>query len=315
MLPIFIMLIVAFLCVGIYMIFTNKLPVMQNNQNNISGQETQNSIDNSIVLSQDELPRLDASVSTQALTTAIVRNFTQNDNFSESLLNYTNQEEGYEKLLNDEIDILFATEPSDEILELARAKGIELEMQPIAREGFVFYVNCNNPIDALKVSDIQKIYSGQITNWAQIGGENSNIIPFQRTENSANQREMVRSVMKNLQILDAPKDVFSDKTYGEITDLVASYDNSRNSIGYSYYYEAKLMYDTSSKIDNAIKFLKINDVIPSYQTIKNGEYPIQTNYYVVKKRDNNSELVTIFLDNLFSERGKNVIREAGYIDI
>ena len=312
MLPIFIMFAVALLCIGIYMIFTNKLPKKQDNQVSVSEQVSE--VDNSIILSQEELPRIDASVSTQALVTALVKNFTQNKNFSDTVMNYSNQEEGYKRLLNGEIDILFATAPSDDILELAEAMGIELEMQPVAKEGFVFYVNCNNPVDSLNVSDIQKIYSGQVTNWSQLGGANLDIVAFQRTENSANQREMINSVMKNLQMVDAPKDIFSDKTYGTITDLDGTYDNSENALGYSYYYEAKVMYDFDANSDNAIKFLKINDVAPNYETIHSGEYPIQTNYYMIKNKNNNSEVIDIFINALFSDRGKNAIKEAGYID-
>ena len=60
--------------------------------------------------------------------------------------------------------------------------------------------------------------------------------------------------------------------------------------------------------------MKINDVAPNYTTIKNGTYPIRTNYYLIKNRANTSERLGIFVNAVLSERGKRVIKEAGYID-
>ena len=49
-------------------------------------------------------------------------------------------------------------------------------------------------------------------------------------------------------------------------------------------------------------------------TIKNNDYPIISNYYVIKNKKNQSESLNIFTDAVMSDRGKNVIKEAGYIE-
>ena len=316
MLPIFIMLAVAGICIGLYMIFTNSVPKIadkpQGGNNEVIASQEES--ENSIVLLQNELPRIESSELTKGIVTEIVRDFTQNSEISDSDISSSVTDEGFNKLLNDEVDVLISTYPSDEVLELANTRGIELDIIPIATDGFVFFVSCDNPVSGLKVSDVQKIYNGQVNNWSQIGGDNQIIKAFQRPNNSPSQIEMITSVMKNLQMIDAPKDVFHDKTFGEIDDLIALYDNSTNAIGYSYYYETKLLYDTDAKLDNTIKILKINDVEPTYETIKNGTYPIRTNYYLIKNKANTSERLGIFVDNVLSDRGKRVIKEAGYID-
>ena len=147
-----------------------------------------------------------------------------------------------------------------------------------------------------------------------IGGENIDIKAFQHPENSPTQNEMISSVMKNLKIIDAPKDVFYAKKFGEINDLIATYDNTEGALGYSYYYETKMLYDTDGKINNTIKILKLNGVMPDYDTIKNNDYPIISNYYLIKNKKNQSESLNIFTDAVMSDRGKNVIKEAGYIE-
>ena len=315
MLPIFIMLAVAGICIGLYMIFTNSLPKFDNNSqvSNIA-EVPQVNDDSSVVLLQSELPRIETSELTQGLVTELVRDFTQNNEISESDINSEVTDEGFNRLLNDEVDVLFSTYPAEDILQLASMRGIELDIIPIATDGFVFFVSVDNPVSGLKVSDVQKIYNGQVNNWSQIGGENQASKAFQRPNNSPSQIEMIASVMKNLQMIDSPKDIFYDKNFGKIDDVIAIYDNSAGAIGYSYLYETKLLYDTDAKSDSTVKILKINDVAPNYDTIKNGTYPIRTNYYLIKNKMNTSESLNIFVNAVLSDRGKRVIKEAGYID-
>ena len=315
MLPFLIMIAIAGVCIGIYMIFTNGFPKFSKSDNSINTTPVAPVVrDSEVILSLDELPRIDAAGLTQPLTIELIRDITQNRDISENDFNFSTTEEGYNKLINDEVDVLISTYPNEDIITLANSKGIELEITPIAKDGFVFFVNSSNPLDSIKVSDIQKIYNGQVKNWSQIGGKNIQIRAFQRPDNSPSQNEMKASVMKNLDLVDPPKDIFKSKKFGEINDLIAAYDNSENAIGYSYYYETNILYDSDAKISNTIKLLRINDIEPSYQTIKDGTYPIQTNYYMIRNKNNSSESLELFTNAVLSDRGKNVIKEAGYID-
>ncbi len=312
--PIIMMLIASVACAGIYMFFTNKFsfgsgeqPVTDNNQNLTAN-------DTSVILSENELPRIGTSIATQSLALSIIKDFTQNNNVSDNLLYCFDVENGYQRLINGEIDVLITTEPSEEALSLAQSTGNEFDLQPIAKEGFVFYVNKNNPINSLKVSEVQQIYTGQITNWSQVGGNNSDIIPYQRVSESDVQKQMKSVVMKTLGLMNPPMENFYDKVYGNINDVPAIYNNSENAIGYGFYNESNVLYDFGDNIDNAVKVLKINDVEANYDNVHNGTYPFITNYYLVKLKNSGSETTTIFQDTLLSERGKRIIKEAGYID-
>lgn len=313
LLPFLIMLIVSGACIGIYFAFTTGLPNFKKKV--VSDGGLQNQVDDSgVILTEEELPRVDACGIAQPLMTALIKNFTQDNNISEGSLGYSSTDEGFDKLLKDEVDVLISTYPSDDYITRAEANGIDLEITPIAKDGFVFFTNPTNSLDSIKVSDIQKIYNGQIKNWSQIGGADLAIKAFQYPDNSSTQMEMISSVMKRLEMVDAPKDVFYDKKFGEINDVIATYDNSEGSLGYTYFYEANVLYDTDAKVDGAIKILKVNDVAPSYDTIKNDEYPVQVNYYLIRNKNNTSESLKLFTDAVLSERGKRVIKEAGYID-
>jgi phosphate transport system substrate-binding protein len=71
----------------------------------------------------------------------------------------------YLNLINNEADlILVARSPSMEELELARLSGVDLDVQPVALDAFIFIANEDNPVDSLSLDEIQRIYTGELTN-------------------------------------------------------------------------------------------------------------------------------------------------------
>lgn len=252
--------------------------------------------------------RVDASLATQPLMNAYIKYFT-NDEFLEKVKeNYTNTHPGYVKLINGETDLIVVTEPSEEELQLAKDKGVELEVTKVVNEGFVFYVNAKNPIDNLSLNQIIDIYSGKINNWNEVGGNNNDIIPYQRPTNSGSQTGMLSLVMKDVP-LRKPTTTELIETMGGIIDTVANYDNNIDGLGYSYYYYANIMYHTPN-----IKFLGINGVKPTYETIEDETYPLMTAYYIVTKKDA-TDMVLRFKEALLSSEGAKIAREAGYVPI
>ena len=265
------------------------------------------------IFTLETYPRVDASLATQPLTDAYIKAFVGKDVDLESI-EYTNTHPAYIKLINGETDLIVVTEPSQEELELAKKAGVELVVTPVVKEGFVFYVNGNNPVDSLTIEQIQKIYTGEITNWKAVGGNDELIRAFQRPANSGSQTGMLSLVMNGLEMMTPPKKDLVE-TMEAIINLVSDYDNGKNSIGYSYYYYATTMYSTiDENIANGIKLLKINGIAPNDETIQNGEYPLQTAYYIVTRKDaeNNGPVQTL-KKAMLSPKGQNIAKEAGYV--
>lgn len=263
----------------------------------------------------DNYPKVDASLATQPLTNAFIKNFTGID-VDVTTLGYSNTHPGYIKLIDDEVDLIVVTEPSEDELAYAQSKGVELEIVPVVKEGFVFYVNEKNPVDNLALEEVQKIYSGKITNWSEVGGNDEKIRAFQRNVNSGSQTGMLSLVMKDIPLMEP----LTEDRIGSMVDIiniVSSYDNGLNSIGYSYYYYATTMYDDIDKdVADRIKLLGINGVKPNYDTIKDGSYPIQTAYYIVIRKDEPQDSNTRKLrDAMLSARGQDVAKEAGYVPV
>lgn len=309
-------IVITGICYEIYRIF------VENNENDINNEIENNNIVEEEKISKEPIfslknyPKVDASLATQPLTTAFIKNFTGEEEISEERLDYTNTHPGYIRLVDGEVDLLVVTEPSEEELEYAKSNDVELEVIPVVREGFVFYVNESNPVDNLSLEQIQDIYSGKITNWLEVGGNDEEIRAFQRPENSGSQTGMLSLVMKDKKLMEPPKEDLIDSMFS-IINLVSDYDNGTNSIGYSYYYYATTMFETIDKsISDRIKLLSINGIEPNNETIKKEEYPLETAYYIVIRKDEpeNSDTRKL-VDAMLSKRGQAIAEEVGYVGV
>ncbi len=252
--------------------------------------------------------KVDASLATQPLMNSFVQYFASLDDLKQLENTYTNTHPAYEKLVNHETDLIIVTEPSKEELQMAKDANVELEVTKVVNEGFVFFVNAKNPIDNLKLTEIQDIYAGKINNWQEVGGQDKKIIAYQRPINSGSQTGMLSLVMKDIPLREPTTEEMIE-SMGGIVDVIADYDNNLAGIGYSYYYYASEMYYTPN-----IKFLAIDGIKPTYETIKEGKYPLMTAYYIVTLKNPRKE-VQEFKEALLSKEGAQVAKEAGYVQV
>lgn len=210
---------------------------------------------------------------------------------------------------DDYVDLILATEPSKEELELAKKYGVTLVKKPICCDAFVFITHKDNPVESLTIKQIQDIYSGKITNWKQVGGNDEKIKAFQREENSGSQTAMENLVMGGRNMID-PIKVAVVEGMGELVDEVAEYRNEQASLGYTYRYYI----DTLYKNDN-IKTIAIDGVQPTDENIRSGKYPFSTNYYGVIRGGDEDKTGGKFLDWMLSDEGQRCIEQAGYVPI
>ena len=221
----------------------------------------------------------------------------------------------YERLIGHEVDIIFAAAPSEAQLAAAKAAGMELHLTPIGREAFVFFVNNKNSVTNLTVEQIQGIYSGQITNWNEVGGKNQRIRPFQRAENSGSQTALQR-LMDGRDLME-PETEDRIAGMGGIIEQVASYRNYKNAIGFSFRY-----YSTEMVQNGDIRLLALNGVEPTRETIRDGSYPISSEFYAVTAApigepapQERTQNMAAFLDWILSEQGQEIVERTGYVGV
>ena len=215
----------------------------------------------------------------------------------------------YERLINKEVDAIFVLEPSKKQIEAAKKAGVELEMIPIAKEAFIFFVNKENKVSNLSVKQIQEIYTKKITNWNKAGGKSLTIQAFQRPENSGSQTIMENRVMKGIKMTPPLKEEFF-MGMGGIIRGVADYRNYEGSIGYSFRY-----YTTGMNKNDNIKILSIDNVEPSIENIKSGKYPYTVNFYLVTRKDVKNKNLDMLIEWILSDEGQEVVEKTGYVPV
>jgi len=290
---IIIMILVVIGCGVAYLCFTNDVEIIEYEQESL--------------FSKENYPKVDGASVTLALAEAFKANFT-GINIEEVEIEHSNAQNAFVKLLNKETDLILVPAPSEEEQKLAKMKGINLEIVPIVKDAFVFFVNENNPIENLSLNQVQNIYSGKIKNWKDVGSFEKEILAFQRPESSASQKGMEELIMKGVKMMTPiTETVFQQEA--DIVDIISDYDNMENAIGYSYYYYASTIYT-----DDEMKLLSVNGIKPSYDNIQTGLYSLQTQYFaVIRKNEPENSNTRKLLNAMISEQGQNIAKEAGYV--
>jgi len=230
-------------------------------------------------LTDEFVQRIDGSTATIPLATAAMQALRG----TAAGVEFNTTPDAYQNLINQEKDLIFVTAPSGDELAQAAAKGIELEVVPIVKDGLVFLVNEANPVDGLSGQQVQDIYSGQITNWSGVGGSDLGIVAYQRTVNSGSQTLFLQLAMADTTPMDAPIEIRPARME-DLINVVSAFDNSEQALGFSVFYYTQEMY-----VKDNVKLLAIDQITPSRQTIADGSYPYSSYYYAVLRSDEPAE--------------------------
>ena len=259
---------------------------------------------------EDELPVLDGAAALVPVYASVIENCYpdgtvtydggsfSDDNYygenfaSDSVMQYQNTIRGFDALADGKVDMFFTAHPSEEQLKSAEEKGADLEILPIGREAFVFFVNKDNPVDGLTTQQIRSIYRGEITDWKEVGGASKKINPLTRVKGSGSQTMM---------------EIFMEGDMLASRDPLAIFGGS---VGYSFRY-----YLSGMVADGNVKMLAVDGVYPDADNIRNGSYPISTDFYVVYRSDNENGNVKRLAEWLLSDEGQTMIEACGYVGI
>lgn len=258
---------------------------------------------------QEPLLRLDGATALYPVYASFVQAVYPREGYeddSTDSVRCTTTPEAYENLLKGDTDLIFVAAPSDKQRELFEKEGKELIMVPLGMEAFVFFVNSENPVKSLTSQQIQDIYSGNIINRKDVGGNDERIRAFQRPEGSGSQSALLR-FMEGKKLMSPPqKDVVSGM--GDIVTETAEYENRENAIGYSFRY-----YTQGMVKNKGIRLLKVDGIEPSVENIRKDTYPISSPFYAVYVKGNTNKNLKPFLSWIQSKEGKELIEKTGYV--
>lgn len=260
----------------------------------------------------DDLPVIDCAAALFPTASAFI-NATYPSNIpplnrEDSPFKYTNTPGGNRALANGEIDFMIGVKPQDYYQEIAAENGYALESVPIGKEAFVFFTNAKNPVESLTIEQIRGIYSGEITNWKQVGGEDLDIQVFMRNGNSGSYSALEK-LMGDLQMAEPKKEFVFDLMSG-IVQAASDYENHRGAIGFSFRY-----YVTDIVSENGIRFIPIEGVEPTIETVTSDEYPLVDNLFISYRKGYMTEEMQLLLDWILSEEGQLLVERSGYAPV
>lgn len=260
---------------------------------------------------RENFPRMDGSTAMVPLGEAIASVLLgESREDVADLVNFNRTTQSFRNLTDHQCDVLVVGEPNAVVFDEMKERGFEYEMETICNDALIFVVNENNPVDNLTTEQVRKIYAGEITNWKEVGGEDAEIVAFQRNEGAGSQALMLKHIMKDTPMMDAPEGYVA-MGMGELMEVVRSYDNSANAIGYSVYYYANDM-----QMAKGLKILSIDGVRPSAETIRNEEYPHRNAAYCVIPADAEADSPNrILYEWLVSEAGQRLVANEGYVSV
>lgn len=238
---------------------------------------------------------------------------TDNPYCNGKIVTFTNSVQGFDRLLWKEhfgngIDMFFGARPSKDQLYEAESLGIELEITPIGKEAFVFFVEKHTPIDNLTSDQIKGIYHGDITNWSEVGGNDQEIMAFQRPKNSGSQT-MMEYFMGDLSLKE-PKTYEMVSAMEGVINRIAQYNSESGAMGYSFRY---FIEELNQEKD--VKILSVDGVYPSIENIENGSYPLVTDVCLITRKDDPNPNVRKMIDFVLSEQGQMIVNKTGYVGL
>ncbi len=176
-----------------------------------------------------------------------------------------------------------------------KANGLEGTI--LAYDGIAIIVNPNNPVSDLDVETIAKIYTGEIKNWKEVGGNDAEIVLIGREAGSGT-RDGFESITDTEDKCKYRQELTST---GDVITTVAS---NPGAVGYA----------SLASVKDTVKALTVDGVVASEETIKDGSYVVQRPFVLVTKKDAKlSESAQKFFDYITSEAANEVISGAGVV--
>ena len=174
-----------------------------------------------------------------------------------------------------------------------------LKATVLALDGIAVIVNPENPIGELSLEQIAKVYTGEITNWSELGGADAEIVVIGREAGSGT-RDGFESITKTADACVYRQELTST---GDVITAVAQ---NPDAIGYA----------SLASVGDTVKALVVEGVAPSEETVKDGSYLVQRPFVLVTREGEElSEAAQAFFDYITSADAASIIADAGAVAV
>lgn len=179
----------------------------------------------------------------------------------------------------------------------AEEKEAGLSGTVLAYDGIAIIVNPENPVSDLNLETISKIYTGEITNWSVVGGNDVEIVLIGREAGSGT-RDGFESITDTEDVCNYRQELTSTG------DVITTVSQNPGAIGYA----------SVASVKDSVKALTVDGVAANEETIKDGSYVVQRPFVLVTKNDVElSESAQKFFDYITSVEANDIIYAAGVV--
>lgn len=236
----------------------------------------------------------DGSTSMEKVIGALGEAFEEANNGISFTYNPTGSGSGIEAVTAGRCDIGLS---SRALKDDEKSKG--LKETTLALDGIAIIVNPQNSVSNLSLDDITKIYTGEVTNWKDVGGSDGEIVLIGR-EASSGTRDGFESITKTKDKCQYRQELTSTG------DVITAVSQNPNAIGYA----------SLASVKESVKAVSVDNVAPSEETVKDGSYVVQRPFVLVTKENEKlSDSAQKFFDYITSSDAASIISEAGAVPV
>ncbi len=169
----------------------------------------------------------------------------------------------------------------------------------LALDGIAIIVHPDNPISDLSIEDIAKIYTGEITNWKDVGGNDAEIVLIGREAGSGT-RDGFESITGTEDLCQYRQELTSTG------DVITTVSQNEGAIGYA----------SLASVGDSVKAISVDGVAPSEETVKDGSYAVQRPFVLVTRTGESlSDVAQAFFDYITSSEASQIISDAGAVAV
>ena len=176
-------------------------------------------------------------------------------------------------------------------------KAAGLQETVLAYDGIAIIVHPDNPVSDLSIEQIAKLYTGEITNWKDMGGKDAQVVLIGR-EAASGTRDGFESITGTKDKCQYRQELTSTG------DVITAVSQNPDAIGYA----------SLASIKDSVKALNVDGVTPSEETVKDGSYKVQRPFVLVTVEGKAlSQAAQSFFDYVTSADAADIIAKAGAV--
>jgi len=219
---------------------------------------------------------------------------------------------GIAALINKTVELATASRSiKDSEIETAKNQGIDIKEFVVAWDGISVVINNSNPVTELSIEQVSKIFTGEIANWSEVGGEDGEILITSRDSSSGTFGYFKKRVVQlngTVKENNFSQEALYLVSNVSIREEVSINENAIGYIGLGYL-------DDSVKAVDIIGEDAIESVKPSIENVQNGSYPISRRLFIYVSDSDLTDLGEAFLEYVTGEEGQAIAREIGFVPL